>query len=150
MSQFLWQVGPPCKIHHPPLFLAWFPVGCWQEIRARFIRTLPSLTGLVRINRLASPPHPSRQEQRILAPTVSSRLGERDELVPPSSFLLVGINGSSTGVSKESWRYKEATPTTSLAIGRPMLCRFLAVAQALPRIRPWPWGATSPALSAGR
>jgi hypothetical protein len=52
---------------------------------------------------------------------MSSRLGVRDELVSPSSFLLVGINGSSAGVSEESWRYKDAAPTTNLAIGRPML-----------------------------
>jgi hypothetical protein len=71
------HMGPPCKNHHPPPFLAWFPAGCWREIRAGFIRTLPSLSGLVRIKRLASTPHPSRQEQRILAPTVSSRLAER-------------------------------------------------------------------------
>ena len=45
---------------------------------------------------------PSRRVEP--APTVSSRLGERDELVPPSSFLLVGINVSSACVSEESWR----------------------------------------------
>jgi hypothetical protein len=59
---------------------------------------------------------PSRRVEP--APTVSSRLGERDELVPLSSFLLVSINGSSAGVSEESWRYMEAAPTTNLAIGR--------------------------------